>query len=283
MIYIFIFLIISKACFAGGDISIIDSNTWKKDSSKIIQNLFDEEEEYRLREYVETQENLPDEDRRKSLSENRYWLVNKEQNLWVGVFNGKQIKVPAGVYINQPKGIFLPEKVVRIKRDNKISQFILNDSDNGYPPYCFNRHDGILKDAPDYMVLYAGCAYNDKIGSQHLSIFYTIIFYSKIFDTMLKLDEFQQSALQGVNIDSLRKSIKKTNDYYVDSTLDTAFKFIEKDQVVIIDEKTGKAKLPKNDGNGNSIIVEEGWLMLDESEEFKKRLLNRSPEIIESK
>jgi hypothetical protein len=276
-------MIISKTCFAGDDISVIDSNTWKKDSSKIIQDLFDVEEKYRVQEYVETQGNLPDEDRKKRLSENRYWLVNKEQNLWVGVFNGKQIKVPAGVYINQPKVIFLPEKIVRVKRDNKISQFILNDSENGYPSYCFNRHDGVLKDAQDYMVLYAGCAYNDKVGSQHLSVFYTILFYSKIFDTMLKLDEFQQSALQGIDINSLGKSVKKTNDYYVDSTLDTAFKFIAKDQVVIIDEKTGKAKFPKKDGNGNSIAVEEGWIMLDESEEFKKKLLNRSPEVIEKK
>ncbi len=55
------------------------------------------DEEYRgdYRNYKNKQNNLPDSQRRKVFSSNEYWLVNKEQDLWLGLFDGKNIKVPA--------------------------------------------------------------------------------------------------------------------------------------------------------------------------------------------
>lgn len=49
------------------------------------------DEEYRgdYRNYKNKQNNLPDSQRSKVFSSNEYWLVNKEQDLWLGLFDGK--------------------------------------------------------------------------------------------------------------------------------------------------------------------------------------------------
>ncbi|EOJ0058588.1 hypothetical protein ACQUXI_003184 [Cronobacter turicensis] len=85
------------------------------------------------------------------------------------------------------------------------------------------------------------------------------MFYSKSFDTVLKLDEFTDSALQGASISVLNKSVEKVRYYYIDYSIESATKFIAPDQVIVVDENTGKPqeKVPKLDDNGN-LVMENG-------------------------
>ncbi len=63
-------------------------------------------------------------ERSKVFSSNEYWLVNKEQDLWLGLFDGKNIKVPANYYKDIPNGGYHQQRILRVKRKGKISQFL---------------------------------------------------------------------------------------------------------------------------------------------------------------
>ena len=166
----------------------------KSDPGNLLDRDANERYHDQFIDFKTTQNNLPDIKRNKSLFSNQYWLVNKKQDLWIGVFDGKYVKIPAGTYVNIPGETLFPESIIRIKRGGKISQFLLLNSNCTYPSVCVNRRDGILFDAHDYMVFYTGCARDDRLASKKLSVFYNILFYSKTFDTILRLDEFPDSA-----------------------------------------------------------------------------------------
>ncbi|HCI5990863.1 TPA: hypothetical protein NPN76_004731, partial [Klebsiella variicola subsp. variicola] len=86
------------------------------------QEIFDQEQHEDYIEFKSKQNNLPDTERSKLLRTNEYWLINKKQDLWVGVFNGKYVKIPEGTYVHIPNEILFPESVIRIKKSSKISQ-----------------------------------------------------------------------------------------------------------------------------------------------------------------
>jgi hypothetical protein len=71
--------------------------------------------------------------------------------------------------------MLLPESIIRIKKEIKISQFSLMNSNNKYPSICVNRRGGILSDAQDYMVFYVGCAYSNNSAPKKLSVFYNVL------------------------------------------------------------------------------------------------------------
>lgn len=252
----------------------IDDHSWQ-----IRQEAFAREQHENYTEFKIKQNNLPDNQRSKLLTTNEYWLVNKKQDLWVGIFDGKYVKIPAGTYVNIPSETLLPESVIRIKRGGKIFQFLLLNNNVKYPSICVNRRDGILFDAQDYMVFYTGCARSDKLDSKKLSVFYNILFYSKTFDTILQLDEFPDSALQGDSISVFKKSVVKVRDYYVDYSIESAFKFTGPDQVIVVDEKTGKPqeKVPEKDNNGNPVMKNGKPVMIDDPDGFQPIILKRLP------
>ncbi|MCS6037459.1 hypothetical protein LNQ52_21545 [Klebsiella pneumoniae subsp. pneumoniae] len=78
---------------------------------------------------------------------------------------------------------------------------------------------------------------DDRLASKKLSVFIIYYFYSKTFDTILQLDEFPDSALQGESINVFKTSIEKVKDYYIDYSIESAFKFTGPDQVIVVDEK----------------------------------------------
>ena len=123
------------------------------------QDIFNQEQQENYIEFKSNQNVLPDAKRKKNLRKNEYWLVNKEQDLWMGIFDGKYVKVPGGTYIGIPRETFLPEQLIRVRKGSKTSQFLLTDSIKGYPQNCYNRHDQILIDSSDYTVFYTSCGY----------------------------------------------------------------------------------------------------------------------------
>lgn len=250
-------------------------------STQTLQEAFDSDEYNKYIEFKNGQNNLHDNERDRQLRTNEYWLINKSQDLWIGVFDGKFVSVPTGAYVSVPKGGAFPEKVLRIKNGGKISQFLLKDSSGKYPPMCVNRRDGVLKDTLDYMVIYTGCAYESKPVANRLTVFYNIYFYSKEYDSVLLLDEFPDSSLQNKNINSLSKVIEKMNGYYVDYSIEAGFKFLGKDKVIPVDIDTGeiKSKVPDVDGNGNVIKVNGKPVMIDDPDGFQASFLSRVSEV----
>ncbi|EPM1483873.1 hypothetical protein RFE58_005483, partial [Klebsiella pneumoniae] len=123
----------------------------KSDPGNLLDRDANERYHDQFIDFKTTQNNLPYIKRNKSLFSNQYWLVNKKQDLWIGVFDGKYVKIPAGTYVNIPGETLFPESIIRIKRGGKISQFLLLNSNCTYPSVCVNRRDGILFDAHDYM------------------------------------------------------------------------------------------------------------------------------------
>ncbi|WP_243806229.1 hypothetical protein [Klebsiella sp. HSTU-Sny5] len=254
----------------------VDDQSWQT-----RQEAFDREQHENYIEFKVKQNNLPDNQRSKLLTTNEYWLVNKKQDLWIGIFDGKYVKIPAGTYVNIPGETLFPESIIRIKRGGKISQFLLLNSNGKYPSVCVNRRDGILFDAQDYMVFYTGCARGDKLYSKKLGIFYNILFYSKTFDIILQLDEFPDSALQGDSISVFKKSVEKVRDYYIDYSIESAFKFTGSDQVIVVDKKTGKPqeKVPEIDDNGSPVMKNGKPVMIDDPDGFQPVILKRLPEV----
>ncbi|MDW7445858.1 hypothetical protein RZN20_04405, partial [Klebsiella pneumoniae] len=123
-------------------VSSVNSDTNSMTLSEIFsrqeQQRVDEEYRGDYRNYKNKQNNLPDSQRSKVFSSNEYWLVNKEQDLWLGLFDGKNIKVPAKYYKDIPYGGYHQQRILRIKRKGKISQFLLQRETNNYPSKCFS-------------------------------------------------------------------------------------------------------------------------------------------------
>ncbi|MDK9364712.1 hypothetical protein [Lelliottia wanjuensis] len=187
-----------------------------------------------------TQNNLSDNERDKDLYDNEYWLVNKSQDLWVGVFDGKQVKVPKGIYPDITSETYLPQQVIRIKNNGKLSQFVLKSTmpaSYGYPLHCLNKVDAVLLDKSEYMLLNSGCTdvVPDKNGQR--TIAYNILFYSKKFDTLVSVNEFDSSSL----IDGKLYSgyLKDKKGYFVYEVNNIAFRIKGKDQVEDVDPDTG--------------------------------------------
>jgi len=148
-------------------------------------------------DFKNNQNNLDDSERVKILFQNQYWLVNKNQDLWVGFFDGKKIKVPGGVYPDMPAATYLPQQIIRIKMKGKLSQFIIKSTGiktYGHPLHCYNKIDAVLVDKPDCLLFYSGCTdiIPRKDGRRDVS--YDILFYSKIFDTLVSVNSFTSSA-----------------------------------------------------------------------------------------
>lgn len=83
-----------QICYASDNsVSSVNSDTNSMTFSEIFsrqeQQRVDEEYRGDYRNYKNKQNNLPDSQRSKVFSSNEYWLVNKEQDLWLGLFDGK--------------------------------------------------------------------------------------------------------------------------------------------------------------------------------------------------
>ncbi|MBX8459762.1 hypothetical protein K5E19_04715, partial [Enterobacter sp. RIT637] len=91
--------------------------------------------------FKNSQNNLSDSERTKKLLQNQYWLINKNQNFWVGFFDGKQVKVSKGIYPDINIDSYLPQQIIRIKSGGKLSQFVIKSTDvssYGSPLHCYN-------------------------------------------------------------------------------------------------------------------------------------------------
>jgi hypothetical protein len=274
------FISVTQICWSNDKLPVISNETWKDNSSEIMQGIFDNEQEQENLRYKNEQNKLPDSKREKSLSKNQYWLVNKNQDLWLGIFDAKKVVVPGGIYDGIIEETSQYQQVIRVKQHNKISQFLLtNITQDGveYPPLCMGKLDSILNDSPDYLLFYSACTFESlQLNSQQHEGYYDILFYSKAYDTLIRLNGFPYSA-SGGNIDSYSKNVKKVKDYYIDSSIGVAFKFTGKDQVVEIDPKTGSykktEKIQERDSSGQ-------WIMVDDPEQFKPDLLKRLPAFV---
>lgn len=274
------FISVTQICWSDDKFSVIDQDTWKNHSSELMQRIFDREQMQRYIEYKEEQNKLPDDKRSKSLSENQYWLVNKSQDLWLGIFDGKQIKVPGGTYHDITEDRHQPQQVIRIKRGNRISQFLLTrpiQDGFEYPLLCMNKKDSILKDSQDYLLFYSACTFEDLQRNSHRREgYYDILFYSKTYDSLIRLDGFPYSATSG-NVDFYSGNVRKIKNYYINDGYEIAFKFIGKDRVVEVDPKTGAEKKPEK----VEIMNSHGqWVLGDDPEPFNPDLLKRLPEVV---
>ncbi|CNK29922.1 Uncharacterised protein [Yersinia frederiksenii] len=274
------FILVTPVCWSTNNFPIITSDTWENNSSGLMQDIFDNEQKQNNIQYKDEQNKLPDSKREKRLSKNQYWLVNKKQDLWLGIFDGKQVVVPGGIYDGITEKTSQYQQVIRVKQNNRISQFLLtNLTQDGveYPPLCISRLDSILKDSLDYVLFYSACTLEGlQLNSPQHEGYYDILFYSKSYDTLIRLNGFPYSASDG-NVDHYSKNFIKIKDYYIDSNIEVAFKFIGKDQVVEIDPKTGSYKKPEKiqerDPSGQ-------WILVDDPEQFKPDLLKRLPEVV---
>lgn len=107
-----------------------------------------------------SQNNLTDSERTKMLFQNQYWLINKKQDLWLGFFDGKKVKISKGIYPDINIDSYLPQQIIRIKKGGKLSQFIIKSTEVNsyeYPLHCYNKFDAVLLDKPDYLLFYSGC------------------------------------------------------------------------------------------------------------------------------
>lgn len=232
------------------------SNTDKL--SQDLQQAFDKEQHDDYLKLKNTQNNLSDKDRSKSLQTNAYWLVNRKEDLWIGFFDGKYIKTPKNTYPDVPVEGYQPQQVVRVKNGIKTSQFILSAGSTNYPPRCMNRSSAILDDTLNYIYFYSGCtSYNVDPNTKKHNGYYDVFFYSKKFDTLLKLDSFSYSSIN--DIFSISKSVAPKNDYYEYSGSDGAFKITGKGKVISINVETGKPeqKIQETDTTtGKKVIID---------------------------
>ncbi|PVZ78540.1 hypothetical protein C9426_34690 [Serratia sp. S1B] len=229
--------------------------------------------------YKEAQNNVADNKRDKRIYHNQYWLVNKKQDLWIGFFDGKQIEIKGGVYLGVSDNTFRSQQVIRIRKNNRISQFLwATESQDGvkYPLDCLNTTDFILTDKPDYLLFYSACTFEDLQRNSHKHEGrYDLLLYDKTYDTIIKVDGFPYSVTER-NAVFQPDSFEKVNDYYVyRSSGGIAFKIIGKDKAVIIDYDTGKPqpKVPDTDPSTGKTI------MVDDPEGFQPNFLERLPEV----
>ncbi|HHP1578255.1 hypothetical protein POU90_20865, partial [Klebsiella pneumoniae] len=150
-----------QICYASDNsVSSVNSDTNSMTFSEIFsrqeQQRVDEEYRGDYRNYKNKQNNLPDSQRSKVFSSNEYWLVNKEQDLWLGLFDGKNIKVPANYYKDIPNGGYHQQRILRVKRKGKISQFLLQRETNNYPSKCLSVINNIVFDSSLYTYFYSG-------------------------------------------------------------------------------------------------------------------------------
>lgn len=274
------FILVTHVCWSNDKSPVISKETWENNSSELMQSIFDNEQEQKNTQYKDEQNKLPDDKREKRLSKNQYWLVNKKQDLWLGIFDGKQVVVPGGIYDGLLEKTSQYQQVIRVKQHNRTSQFLLtNLTQDGieYPLLCIGRLDSILKDSPDYLLFYSACTFEGlQLNSQQHEGYYDILFYSKTYDTLIRLNGFPYSA-SGGDVDYYSKGFRKIKDYYMDSNIGVAFKFIGKDQVIEVNPKTGTYKKSEKIQERNSSGQ---WVMVDDPEQFKPDLLKRLPEVV---
>ena len=260
------FLMFESLCSWSIQIPLAENSEFHKD----VQEAFDQDQYEDYINFKNVQNSLTDKKRSKSLPVNEYWLINKEQDFWVGFFDGKYIKVPKGVYPDFPGEGYHPQQIFRIKNGVKTSQFLLSAANKGYPARCMNRNSAIFEDTSDYTYLYSGCTsyYINPITKKHIG-YYDVLFYSKKFDTLLKLESFPYETI--ADIMTLSKSIKQKKDYYEYVGVGGAFKITAKDKVISIDLNTGKPinKIKETDPQSGKII------MVDDPEGFYPILLKR--------
>lgn len=241
------------------------------------QQIFDKEQQEDYLAFKKQQNDLPDNKRDKRLRKNEYWLVNKSQDLWLGIFDGKKVKVPGGIYGDIPNDTYQSQQVVRIKKNNRISQFLLKSEVDNIPPVCFNKRDAILKDEPDYMVFYSGCTLGTlEPNSQKHSGYYEILFYEKNHDTLVVLTFFPYSP-PDTDVNSFEKSVRKVNDYYVYAD-NSAFKVVGTDKIIDVDEKTGTPQTTTP--NVKSETEEKTDDESDEQEQVLPYVLQRLPQVV---
>ncbi|YBD82457.1 hypothetical protein ACCR79_10525 [Klebsiella pneumoniae] len=67
----------------------------------------------------------------------------------------------------------------------------------------------------------------------------------------------------------------------IDYSIESAFKFTGPDQVIVVDEKTGKPqeKVQETDDNGNPVMKNGEPVMIDDPDGFQPVILKRLPEV----
>ncbi|BBW27874.1 hypothetical protein ACS6GG_04935 [Enterobacter bugandensis] len=256
-------------------IAALDESFFRSEQQRIDQEYRDDHVRYK-----NEQSHLPDRQRDKRLYTNEYWLVNKDQNLWIGFFEGKKIKVPKGVYLNISDESYQAQQVVRIKENRKISQFLMSSGMDEYPDICLNKNDKIMKDEKFYTYFYSGCTYDSlQRNSIKHDGHYDILLFDKRFNTLVKLDSIPYSIPEGLKY--MSESLVSKNGYYRFDSAQGAFKITGKDQIVIVDPDTGNVvpKVPKTDDNGRTILMNGKPVMVDDPDSYNPVILKRLPDV----
>ncbi|EOV9568473.1 hypothetical protein ACN5LI_000047 [Cronobacter turicensis] len=235
---------------------------WQQEQQSIDE---DHREEYRA--YKIEQNKLPDDQRDNySLLPNEYWLIDKKQDLWLGFFDGKRTRVPGNIFSDIKNTSYLPQQVIRIKLGYRISQFLLvdyNQMEPDYPLHCYNKNDGVLLNAPEYLLFYSGCTNILLENNGRRKIKYDILFYSKTFDTMFLINEFD--SFEAIDRKIYSGYLRNKDGYFIFDKTNIAFKINGKDKVENINPKTG---LSLNMGSDYDSI--------------QSLILKRLPEVIEA-
>jgi len=156
-----------------------------------------EVERQQYRAYKDEQNKLPDNKRDKYLLQNEYWLVNKYEKLWFGLFNGKYSYFALGKYRpSLPIGRYAQEKILRIKKDEKTIQFRLYSDDDVYPLDCDSYRGFIYKDTTNYTAFFTSCGYKENNRDDAKTAMHVYVFiYDKRTTSLFKI----YSSIMSVN------------------------------------------------------------------------------------
>ncbi len=146
-----------------------------------------ERQQYRI--YKDQQSKLSDNERSKYLLQNEYWLVNKNEKLWLGLFKGKYIySAPSKYRPGLSAGRYIQEKILRIKIDKKILQFRLYAGDDAYPSDCDTYRGVVYKDTKNYTAFLTSCGYKENNQDDAENLFHVYIFiYDKSTSSLFKI------------------------------------------------------------------------------------------------
>lgn len=260
-------VILSLSCvqFTAIGINFESNEFWDTEQRRIS-----DEQNAEYRNYKLEQEKLPDNIRDKKIPHNEYWMINKKQDFWMGIFDGKYVEMPQGSNDkNNPS--YQPQQVIRIKEYNKVSQFLIQSAE-GYPPSCLNWDSKIISESKDFVYFYSGCtSYDFQVNSYKHEGLYYILLYDKKFNTLMEVSSFPYSVPDGLKYQ--KESLAYIDGYY--AYQNGAFRITGRDQFVIVDPDTGNIlpKIPKKNDDGTYILNDDKPVMINNPEGYNPVIL----------
>lgn len=214
-IFCFLFLILnsifSKTVFANDSLL---KGAFENIDPVVVEHEF-ERQQYRV--YKDEQNKLPDNKRDKYLLQNEYWLVNKDEKLWFGLFNGKYLYFASDKYRpGLPMGGYAQEKILRIKAEGKIIQFRLYADDDVYPLDCDSYRGLIYKDTRNYTAFLTSCGYKENNQHDAKTAMHVYVFiYDKRTTSLFKIFSSGMSVNRSYSEIANLFNIKDNNGVYI--------------------------------------------------------------------